>query len=273
MSINDFEADLSPEEQEWRHGKVWKDQCSINIPRTGIFMDWTVKMDAIIWARLDSLIRWFQFFLVPEYERFPGVDHTELALIAQDQSRGILISFFVDQHWVPLTEESQEEQKIINENIKEWFQNFGENLSMIRSEGKCISELEGKFESVVVIHDEKNIIKTQDTVICTSQVLKQCLELQIIPDFVITLDSIDVDPLIQKHMKDISLISITICDPNIKWEGDRYWFNPMFNEQYLPNVSHFLHLFSRVTTIETKFNIKSICQYFIKQMTTKKESI
>lgn len=101
------------------------------------------------------------------------------------------------------------------------------------------------------LHDNNNLERLRDSafykdkkgiIITTGHTLKDCINADIIPDYMILIDSeeieadwIDID---EKHMKNITGIFVPSVHPKVleRWKGEKYFYMSNIPQKTIPNV-------------------------------------
>lgn len=100
----------------------------------------------------------------------------------------------------------------------------------------------------------------------SDRILKECLEHQIIPDYVLTLDggenvySFFNHDIVDKYSDKISAIMNVVTHPKVvqRWHGKKYFFINAISDDVLPNVSYIFHLLTNKTELGSAGHTSSL---------------
>ena len=103
-------------------------------------------------------------------------------------------------------------------------------------------------------------------IFATDRVLKDCLDVGVVPDYVCVLDGqegilpfIDHD-IVDEYAEQIGAIMCVMTHPKVvkRWGGKIYWFSNSISDTIAPNVGYLLHHLLKKTEIATAGHVSSL---------------
>lgn len=164
----------------------------------------------------------------------------------------------------------------INKLLPMWMDNLSNNIEKIRS-GKDISAIQKPQKPALVIgagpslkrnsHLELIADKGFDGIIfATDRILKDCLDANIIPDYVIIIDGSDKilkyldHRIVDDYADKLKAIMTTHTHPSVvnRWHGDIYWYNNEVDDTIIQNVNQVLHLITKKSPLPNAGHVSSL---------------
>lgn len=164
--------------------------------------------------------------------------------------------------------------------LPEWVENFKRNLPLIKK-SKDILDLPKNPGSSIIIGAGPSLLKFKHLEmlaksdykgfkIASDRILIRCLENNVIPDMVISVDSdksiLDFydSPLVDKHMEKIKALFNVTVQPKLtkKWKGEKFFFignlgSNLRDIQFDTGGARIMQLLSKKTIVETGGNVGS----------------
>lgn len=157
-----------------------------------------------------------------------------------------------------------------------WVENIRDNLEMIKT-GKDVKDIPQKEEPALVIGAGPSLIRKKHlellakkgfngTIFVTDSILKRCLEHDIVPDYVLTIDGSEKvlshinHDIIDDHANEIGAIMSTVTHPSVvkRWKGKIFWYEVAIPEIILPNFTRITNILCGKTQFYTSGHVASV---------------
>ena len=170
--------------------------------------------------------------------------------------------------------------KTVHNLLPLWMDNISESFETIKI-GKDIrdiprfDDIENKRALVIgagpSLHRNKHLELLADQgfdgiIFAADRVLVDCLNVGVIPDYIMTLDGsekildyIDHD-IVDQYSDRVAAIMCITTHPSVvqRWNGNIFWFSNSLDETIVPNVGHVMHLLLNKTELFTAGHASSI---------------
>lgn len=160
--------------------------------------------------------------------------------------------------------------------IPAWMDNIRENFANMKN-GLDVREIPKTDLPTLIIGGGPSLYRNNHlqlladhgfdgVIFATDRVLKDCLDVGVVPDYVCVLDGQEgvisfVDhQIVDDYAEQIGAIMCATTHPKVvkRWGGKIYWFSNSISENIAPNVSYLLHHLLKKTEITTAGHVSSL---------------
>lgn len=156
----------------------------------------------------------------------------------------------------------------VTKHLPLWMDNLRGNFAAVK-DGKDIRELpDGKNTPALIIGKGPSLEKKKHldlitekgfngTIFAADSVLEECLEHEIVPDYVMFVDGSDkllqyIDhKIVDEYADKLTAIMDVVVHPSVvnRWPGDIYWQLTYIEDLYGPNITHMMQLLTHRTAM------------------------
>lgn len=164
----------------------------------------------------------------------------------------------------------------VNRFMSSWMDNIYENFADIKSGPDVLDIPKTDLPALIIgagpsLYRNNHLQLLADhgfdgVIFATDRVLKDCLDIGVVPDYVCVLDGQEgimsfIDhQIVDDYAKQIDAIMCVTTHPSVvkQWNGKIYWFSNSISDTTAPNVGYLLHHLLKKTEITTAGHVSSL---------------